>query len=586
MPRQPIISVLGHTDSGKTSLLDNIRESRIVEGEAGSITQMIGATEVPLETLEETCGDLLDHLETNLKIPGVLFIDTPGHAAFSSLRKRGGSISDIAIVVVDVEEGVQPQTEEAIRILKQSQTPFIVALNKIDRVHGWRSGDEKSFLRAIRSQNENVREKMDRKVYELMGEINEFDLVVDRFDRIDDFQKKVGVVPISAKTGEGIPELLMTVSGLAQNYLGERLQVHEGPGKGNVLEVSQEEGLGTTIDVIHYDGTIEKEDTLVYGTSEGVDSTEVRAILKPRPLREIREDKKYDRVSRSEPAGGVKIVGRELEKVVSGAPIRTASPEDLEEAREEVREELDSVEFETFEHGIVVKADSLGSLEAIMKEMEKNEIPVQRAEVGDITKADIVDVQNEEPENRAIFAFNVGYTDQGEREAIDKGVEVFQGKVIYEILEQYTEWKEDLKTRQREKALEATARPAKVRVMEDHVFRASDPAVVGMKVEQGVLKPGSTLMNSEGDRIGRVKSVQEQNESLDSAEKGSEVAVSISGATVDRDFEEGEMLYTAMSGDEYQRIRKLNDLMTRHEEKALEDIVRIQDEKNPRWKIE
>ncbi|WP_414836927.1 translation initiation factor IF-2 [Candidatus Nanohalococcus occultus] len=584
MPRQPIISVLGHIDAGKTTLLDNIRESRIVEGESGGITQMIGATEVPLETLETTCGDLLNQLDTELTIPGVLFIDTPGHAAFSSLRKRGGSISDIAIVVVDVDDGVQPQTEEAIRILKQNQTPFVIALNKIDKVHGWRSED-KSFMKSIRKQSDKVQQKVDEEIYELMGEINEFDLVVDRFDRVDNFRKKIGVVPISAKTGEGIPELLMVVSGLAQRYLGDRLEVHEGMGKGTVLEVSKEEGLGTTIDVIHYDGIIEKDQKLVYGTSDGVQVTDIRAILKPKPLKEIRVDKKYDRIDTSKPAGGVKLVGKSLEGVVSGAPVRTAHEQDLEEAKKEVAEELEAVEFETQEHGIVIKADSLGSLEAIMQEMEENEIPVQRAEVGDITKADAIDVGKEEPENRSIFAFNVDYTEQGKQAVIDKGIKVFQGQVIYEIIDGYTEWKKELAEKQRETALEATTRPAKIRVLEDHVFRKSKPAVVGVKVEEGVLNPGASLMNADGDRIGRVKAVQEQNESIDAAEKGSQVAASISGATVGRDFEEGEVLYTSLTGDDYKRLNRLEDLLSRHEKNVLEKIVEIQDSVDPRWKL-
>mgnify|MGYP006266258469 CR=1 FL=1 len=585
MPRQPILSVLGHVNAGKTSFLDAIRESRITEGEAGQITQMIGATEVPFETLEEVCGNLLKQLDTEITIPGIMFIDTPGHAAFSSLRKRGGSISDIAILVIDVEEGVQPQTEEAINILKESNTPFIVALNKIDKTNGWRDGEE-LFTKSIQKQQDHVQQQVDTRIYEIMGELNDYGIVSDRFDRIDDFQEKVAIVPMSAMTGVGIPELLMVVSGLSQNYLKDELEVEEGIGKGTVLEVSKEKGLGTTVDTILYDGVINKEDMLIYGTSEGVKKTEIRALLEPKPLTEIRTDKQYSEVEQVMPAAGVKITAKDLEGVISGSPIRASSKEDVEEAKEEVRSELESVDYDTYPHGITVKADSLGSLEALMRELEKEEIMVQKAEVGSVNKSDLVQASNEESENRAIFAFNVDITDQAEELLENEDVELFQSNVIYEIIDGYTEWKKELKEAERKAKLENVTRPAKIRIMPDHVFRSSNPAVAGTEVVEGVMTPGSKLMTPEGDRIGNVKSIQEQNESIDKAAKGSEIATSISGATIGRNIEEGDILLTDITSEDYKTLKQLDDLLSDGEKKLLDKIVEIKDEKNPHWKLE
>lgn len=584
MPRQPILSVLGHVNAGKTSFLDAIRESRITEGEAGQITQMIGATEVPIDTLQEVCGGLLDQLDADITIPGIMFIDTPGHAAFSSLRKRGGSISDIAILMVDVEEGIQPQTEEAINILKDSGTPFIVALNKIDKVNGWRT-DEELFTKALQEQQDHVQQEIDQKIYELMGELNDYDIVSDRFDRVDDFQKKVAIVPMSAKTGVGIPELLMVVTGLSQNYLGDELEIEEGIGKGTVLEVSQEKGMGTTIDTILYDGLIKKKDLLVYGTPEGVKNTDIRALLEPKPLTEIRTDKQYDEVEKVTPAAGVKVSAKDLEGVISGSPIRTASREYLEEAEEEVREELESSDYETYPHGVTVKADSLGSLEALMRELSEEEIMVQKAEVGPVSKSDVVQASNEDEENRAIFAFNVGVTDQAGDMLEQKDVELFQSKVIYEIIEGYTEWKEELKERKRQEKLENVTRPAKIHLMPDHVFRSSNPAVAGTEVVEGVITPGSKLMTPEGEVIGTAKSIQEQNESIDKASKGSEIATSISGATIGRNVEEGDVLLTDISSEDYRKLKELKDLLSEGEKQLLEKIVEIKDSKDPHWKL-
>ena len=581
MPRQPILSVLGHVDSGKTTLLDNIRESKIVEGEAGGITQMIGATEIPLNTVENVCGDLLQQLDTDLTIPGLLFIDTPGHAAFSSLRKRGGSISDIAVLVIDVEEGVQPQTEEAIKILKDSQTPFVIAFNKIDMIPGWKTEDE-CFSRNLKNQSESIKQKLDEEIYELMADLNDYGFVIDRFDRVDNFTEKIGVVPISAKTGEGLPELLMVVSGLAQNYLSDQLEVEEGDGKATVLEVSEQKGFGKTIDVIHYDGIIRKNDKLVFGTAEGPEVTDIRALLKPRPLKEIRLDKQYEEVDQVSPASGIKIAGKDLSNIVSGAPVRTGT--DIEKLKEEVRKELETSDYDIQTSGVIVKADSLGSLEALMREIDEMDIRVQKAEVGPIRKSDIIEVENEEPVERAILSFNSAATDEAEQLAESKDIRIFQSSVIYEILDDYSKWKKEAEEKRRMESLANVSRPAEIRTLQDHVFRSSNPVVIGMTVVEGVLNQGS-LMTEDGEKVGRIKSIQDDNESLDKAEKGDQVALSIANASLERDFEAGDHLYVDINSEDYRKLQHLEDLLSKGEKKALEKIVEIKDSVDPHWKL-
>ena len=581
MPRQPILSVLGHVDSGKTTLLDNIRESKIVEGEAGGITQMIGATEIPLNTVENVCGDLLQQLDTDLTIPGLLFIDTPGHAAFSSLRKRGGSISDIAVLVIDVEEGVQPQTEEAIKILKDSQTPFVIAFNKIDMIPGWKTEDE-CFSRNLKNQSESIKQKLDEEIYELMADLNDYGFVIDRFDRVDNFTEKIGVVPISAKTGEGLPELLMVVSGLAQNYLSDQLEIEEGDGKATVLEVSEQKGFGKTIDVIHYDGMIRKNDKLVFGTAEGPEVTDIRALLKPRPLKEIRLDKQYEEVDQVSPASGIKIAGKDLSNIVSGAPVRTGT--DIEKLKEEVRKELETSDYNIQTSGVIVKADSLGSLEALMREIDEMDIRVQKAEVGPIRKSDIIEVENEEPVERAILSFNSAATDEAEQLAESKDIRIFQSSVIYEILDDYSKWKKEAEEKRRMESLANVSRPAEIRTLQDHVFRSSNPVVIGMTVVEGVLNQGS-LMTEDGEKVGRIKSIQDDNESLDKAEKGDQVALSIANASLERDFEAGDHLYVDINSEDYRKLQHLEDLLSKGEKKALEKIVEIKDSVDPHWKL-
>jgi len=303
--RQPIVSVLGHVDHGKTSLLDFIRGSAVVSRESGAITQHIGATEVPIDAIYNVCGPLLKGKKFTL--PGLLFIDTPGHHAFTTLRARGGSLADLAILIVDINEGFKPQTYESIKILKQYKTPFIIAANKIDAISGWQKNEDIAKNR-INSQRVNVKTVFEERLYDMIGTISEQKLNSDLYYNISDFRKTIGIIPISAKTGEGIPELIMILVGLAQRFLEDQLHIESGPGKGSVLEVKEEIGLGTTIDAIIYNGTIKKDDKIVIGTKDEPVVTRIKALLKPKPLDEIRDPReRFDSAQEVHAACGIKI---------------------------------------------------------------------------------------------------------------------------------------------------------------------------------------------------------------------------------------------------------------------------------------
>ncbi|MCF2241608.1 translation initiation factor IF-2, partial [Halobacterium salinarum] len=386
--RTPIVAVLGHVDHGKTSLLDKIRGSAVIEGEAGAITQHIGATAVPLDTVSEVAGSLVDPTEFDL--PGLLFIDTPGHHSFSTLRSRGGALADIAILVVDVNDGFQPQTEEAIRILKDTGTPFVVAANKIYTTPGWNPNPDAPVQGTYDDQSDRVRSDLDDALYELIGEMSDAGFSSDLYWRVQNFQKNVGVIPVSAETGEGVPDLLTVLMGLAQRYMKSEMEVTiDGPGAGTVLEVKDEQGFGTTVDVILYDGTIRSGDTVVVGAQPEPIVTDVRALLKPGDLAEMRTEKRFGNVDRMQAAAGLKVAAPDLDDAMAGAPIRVVGDRDVADVVTEVEAELAEVAVETGEEGIVVKADTLGSLEALVSALEEAEIPVMSAEVGDVAPRDV-----------------------------------------------------------------------------------------------------------------------------------------------------------------------------------------------------
>ncbi|RMF55660.1 translation initiation factor IF-2 [Candidatus Woesearchaeota archaeon] len=580
--RSPICVVVGHVDHGKSSILDSIRGTAIIEKEAGRITQAIGASIIPIETIKRICKELLCQLKMDFTIPGLLFIDTPGHAAFTSLRKRGGNIADIAILVVDINEGFKPQTLESIEILKQYKTPFIIAANKIDLIPGWKKS-EKPILTAIQEQDEKVRTEIEKKLYELVGRIHELGFQSERFDRVDDYTKQVAIVPCSAVTKEGIPELLMMIAGLAQKFLNQCLDCSvEGPAKGTIIEVKEEKGLGSTIDVIIFDGVLKVNDTVVIGSVDEPIVTKVRALLEPAPLAEMRDKKsKFNHVKEVIAATGVKISAPGLENAVAGMPLMVAL--DVEKAKEEVQKEVEEVLIKTEKEGVIIKADTLGSLEALSKLLAEKLVPIRKAEIGKITKKDIVEAESNlgtDPLNAVILGFNV----TAESDAKSSKVKILTNNVIYKLIEDFEKWREETQKAEQEKMLCAFTKPCKIEVMKGYVFRQSNPAIVGVDIIEGTLKTGIDLMKN-GKTIAKVKNIQQEKESIAEAGKNKQVAVALEGATVGRQIHEGDILYSAISEEEFRQQKSLKHCFSEGEIEVLKEIAAIMRKDNPLWGI-
>ena len=545
--RTPIVAVLGHVDHGKTSVLDKVRGSAVIEGEAGAITQHIGATAVPLDVISEIAGELVD--PTDFDLPGLLFIDTPGHHSFATLRSRGGALADIAILVVDVNDGFQPQTEEAIEILKRSETPFIVAANKIDTVPGWNPTEDAPVQATYENQSDRVRGDLDEKLYEIIGQLSDRGFSADLYWRVQNFQNNVGVVPVSAMTGEGIPDLLTVMMGLSQRYMKEAMEIDvAGPGVGTVLEVKEEKGFGTTLDVVLYDGTVKEDDTIVVGGADSTIVTDVRALLKPRPLSEIRTESRFEDVDELKAAAGIKIAAPELDDAMSGAPMRVVRDREIDDVVSEVEAELADIAVDTEEQGIVVKADTLGSLEAMSNALEEAEVPIVRAEVGDVAPRDIsVASTAEDPMHEAILAFNVDVLADARTAAENQDVRIFESDVIYRLIEEYEEFVEEREQAQQETILDKITRPARFQILPDHTFRQNDPAVVGVEILAGTVQNNTNVALFDGkepQRVGQLKGIQDGGEDVDEARKGDRVSVAIDGPTVGRGIEEGDELWT------------------------------------------
>ncbi|MDW8118307.1 MAG: translation initiation factor IF-2 [Archaeoglobaceae archaeon] len=582
--RTPIVAVLGHVDHGKTTILDRIRKSRVAAKEAGGITQHIGATEIPIKIIESICKDIW---RPNIELPGLLFIDTPGHKAFTNLRKRGGALADLAILVIDINEGVMPQTEEAITILRTFKTPFIVAANKIDKIAGWQSKDNEPFIKSYALQEDFAKRNLDTKIYELVANLYKYGFNSERFDRIRDFTKNVAIVPVSGLTGEGIPELLMILLGLAQRYLVGSLKLQvEGKAKGTILEIKEERGVGITCDAIIYDGTLKVGDKIVIGGKDDVIVTNVKAILKPPPAKEMRVESKFMRVEGITAAAGIKIVAPNLENAIAGSEFEAVdSEEDVNRFRERVRKEYEEIAIRTEGEGIVLKTDTIGSLEAMINELKSHNIPIKKAEVGEVDKRDVVDVStNKEEVNKAVLAFNVKISPEAEEEARKYGAKIFEGDIIYSIIDNFLKWRDDLKVTREKQRIEALIKPGKIKLLKEFVFRRSKPAIIGAKILAGELRRGGELIKPDGSKVGEVRSMQREGKNVAIAKAGEELAIAIEDVTIGRQLEGDEVLYVEIPEKHAKIIeRELLSSFDEETKKSFLEYLEIKRKDNPFW---
>jgi len=589
MIRSPVIVVLGHVGAGKTSLLDKIRNTSYTKKEAGEMTQHIGATEVSIDVIKEISKPLLNMFKFDLKTPSLLFIDTPGHEVFSNLRKRGGSVSDLAIIVIDILDGFQKQTYEAIEICKQLKVPFLIALNKIDKIDGWKPHENKPFLESIKYQDQKVINKLEEYMYNIVAKLYELGFDSDRYDRIKDFRRQVAIVPISSKTGEGIPDLLLLIAGLSQRYLEEKLKINvEGNGVGVILEVKEEKGLGSVIDIILYDGKIKKGDKIAFLSRDGIKTTKVKLILKPVFLTDIRfaSRSKFKEIDIAYAACGIRISADGLDSALPGSTIYVYNDEkELKEIEEKLKGDIENIIFQTDKEGIIVKSDTLGSLEVLVKMLRDRNIPIKKADIGDINKEDVniaLSMKEKYPQYSVIVGFNIGINKNDEEYVKSSNINLIISSVIYDLIEKIEKYINDIKYN-KEKILKELPPIGKVKILKGNIFRRSNPAIVGVEVLGGEIKRDAYLINLDGKIIGKILAIQKEKKNIDVAMKNDMVAVSIDDAVVGRNIFEDDILYTFISENDYRKFKENKDILNDEQKEILKEIANIMRKENPAW---
>ncbi|RMX39251.1 hypothetical protein pdam_00018988, partial [Pocillopora damicornis] len=506
--RSPVICVLGHVDTGKTKILDKIRHTHVQDGEAGGITQQIGATMVPVDAIREQTKMIKDFQSFDIKLPGLLIIDTPGHESFSNLRSRGSSLCDMAILVVDIMHGLEPQTIESLNLLKKRKTPFVVALNKVDRLFEWKRGPNSGIVDTIKKQKKNTKQEFDERVQIVIKE----------------FSEQVKSLP----------------------------------------------GLGTTIDLILVNGKLKEGDTVIVAGIEGPIVTQIRALLTPQPLKELRVKNQYINNKELLGAQGVKIAAKDLEKALAGIPLFVAQqPDEVDYWKNEVanilRDTLQSIKLS--DRGVYVQASTLGSLEALLEFLRTSKIPYSGVNIGPVHKKDIMKCSTmleHDSQYAVILAFDVRIEREAQEMADNLGVRVFSADIIYHLFDKFTAYREDLKQKKREEFKHIAVFPCKLRIMPQHIFNSRGPIVVGVVVEAGVIKEGTPIAipSKEFLDIGVLTGIEANHKPLTEARKGMEVCVKIESPPGEapkmygRHFDDTDLLVSKISRESIDAVKE------------------------------
>ncbi|KAI1172714.1 hypothetical protein F4777DRAFT_560603 [Nemania sp. FL0916] len=561
--RSPICCILGHVDTGKTKLLDKIRQTNVQEGEAGGITQQIGATYFPGDAIKQKTAVVNQDGKFELKVPGLLIIDTPGHESFSNLRSRGSSLCNIAILVVDIMHGLEPQTLESMKLLRDRKTPFIVALNKIDRLYGWKKVDNNGFQESLALQNRGVQNEFKNRLEQTKLAFSEQGFNAELFYENKSMARYVSLIPTSAHTGEGIPDMLKLIVQLTQERMvGSLMYLSEV--QATVLEVKAIEGFGMTIDVILSNGVLREGDRIVVCGVEGAITTNIRALLTPAIMKELRVKSQYVHNKEVKAAMGVKISAPGLEGAIAGSRLLVVGPDDdEEELEEEVEADLNKLfsRVSTSGRGVSVQASTLGSLEALLDFLKDCKIPVANVGIGPVFKRDVMQcgtMLEKSPDYAVMLCFDVKVDKEAQAYAEENGIKIFTADIIYHLFDAFTKHMEEQLEKKKEESKLLAVFPCVLNTVA--VFNKTTPIVVGVDVIDGNLRVGTPIaairQSSTGAKeivsLGRVSSIERDHKQIPICKKGQpSVAVKIEMGghqpAYGRQLEENDTLYSLIS---------------------------------------
>lgn len=532
--KAPVVCFLGHVDAGKTSLMDIIRDTSIQENESGGITQNIGSSFISIADIREKTTTIKGKFCVEHIIPGFLIIDTPGHQAFSSLRERGSSLCDLGILVIDIEEGLQPQTIESIKLLTSKKVPFVIAATKLDKIYNWEETNCLSLQNAFKKQTKDVVMTVVSYIDSIKYELKKEGVKSEFYSKNKKTNRVYSIIPVSSKTKEGLADLLSFLVYLSQNWMSGKI-TYQDKIKASIMNCHQDRNQGWVIDVILSNGTLNIGDKFAVAKKSGPHLFTVRNLLTQNTNSKLWIQHQSVRAS-----AGVRILGSSLDNCYTGTRLYLAI--DPKKALEKVDRELTDFwkVFNYNQNGIVLMAETLGELEACYNVFKEQSINVLDVKIGRLVDTDIGRVKLKldgelKNENRVIIFFG-DKTEKQKTEldkcAISHKIKLIISPVVYHLLEKYQEYKDKCLENRRVTLTNSGEAifPCRLRILKQHIYMTggSDDILMGVKVMKGILHKGTPLIvPGKNVVLGKVISIQKNHKELDKLESGKEACIRV-----------------------------------------------------------
>lgn len=568
----PICSVLGHVDVGKTKLLDYLRSTHTKE--VSGITQQIGTTVFDKESLQKLCGKLGEELE----VDRLIMIDTPGHSNFTTMRQVGAVISNLVIVVVDINKGLEEETKRCLKFVKENHdTNFVIALNKLDRIYGWNPTENAPLKRAF-NKNKAVMDTVKDNINRIICQLAELEINACAYYDNKDLSTFVSMIPLSAQTGEGIPDLILVISKM---MVRATKKLEENPISqytfGYFLDKRYEERTGNFNVSININKELNFGDRLVIVDRDDKNmqyESVVKSLVSSSEGKEMKDKSRYKTIQNVNGTAGLGIF---LNDDITPSPgsmyaVTTGlSDSEKDELIRLMQENMSCTssnlmcQYDKKEYGVFLYAPSLNILSALISIVNEQKIPIMDHCVGRLTRQTVIkingvyermDVEHEinyVQRYKTILVFNPVAEKENPLDGIESNVvgmcnqnkiTMIGEKTVFKVLEKYKEYVDncDVKFHNKYKNIGDSFQ---LKILPEFVFMKTTPLLFGIRVVKGQFKVGTLVVAVKGDQqilLGNVTSIQKNKKNVDTMKVGDEICIRIESSgdklTFGEDFDD------------------------------------------------
>ena len=597
MLRSPICTVLGHVDAGKTSLLDMLRESNVQKKEAGGITQKIGTTFMKKESIEE----ITKEINKEIKIPGIIYVDTPGHECFSAIRLCGLLISDIIIIIVDIFKGLEQQTIECINLLHEYKKPFIIAVNKIDRLNGWKSNTPNMstcLKNVLKNQNKNTLSILDDHINKICNQLSSYGFHSSLYYKNNDIKYTISIVPISAKLGFGLPDLIMLINVLSQQMISSKLTVTNKVDGGYIIEKIKDKKYGNLLSSLLINGKIKNNDCIMLlDENDNIVEFQLKHLYEPIEGLEVKDSLNILLVPEINTQLPFIIKCNDELNPKPGTPFYVVNKDNktkIYELLEKYKNKyLNPNKIKLEKYGIQINAKTYNSAQGLGELCNTKGIQISKIMIGDINKINLMKLNNKYEnlnKTKNDFTFNKRYmvilaydtcvSDELLKMAEDMNIKIMTNKLIYQLVEEYENHVVKL-DKEFKNQYPNLRKPCEIKIIDKFVFHKKDPIIIGVSVTKNNLHIGMVIeaiidkknvdkknidkknIGKMAIKLGKITSIKKHDKQIEEAKENDVVCIKIELVNANdykyeygKDFDDKSLVKSVISNNELELLSK------------------------------